>query len=290
MSAIRFSRFVLGTVALVFFNGCATGSSFVKKPEIGGVKRIAIVSVTAPQRVPRQGGKGEVSGWSDSNRASVADHALAAYEAEFKKLGWEVLPAAQVAALPAYQDNFSTKLSKSDSGVGKIMNTLGSMSAQGTYFSPTGLSPVVWEEASGKNGTMTLDLGNLSTTKQKSLKQKMQELAKAAGVDAAVLVQADYCYKDAEVHVGKVGSGTGSAALTGASALYAVTPQGVEVIRMKPIRKPCSGERRVTSDSRTAMLKGMLLFNDQKILAMFHEVSRKSASENAQALRKAMKD
>ena len=278
--------FRLGGLALVI--GCASLSSIVKKPEIQQVKRVAIVSVTAPQNVPHKGGKGQVSGWNEANRLAIADQALAAYAAEFKKLGWDVIPTPQLSTLAIYKENFAPRISKAENGIAKALNSVVAFDADKMYFSPTGLYPVVWQDDAKQEGTLRLDLANLSLEKNKSLKTKMQEVAAQAGADAAILVQADFCYEDGSFWVGHAGSGTGTAVLTGASAIYGVTPKGIEVIKMKRIVAPCGGDR-VVSDSSTAMLKGQLLFSNEHVQQMFQEVTRKAASENVKMIEKAMR-
>lgn len=276
-------------LAVTLGTGCASLSSIVKKPEIQQVKKIALISITAPQKVPHKNGKGQVPGWGTANRQAIADQTLSTYTAEFKKLGWEVIPTSQLSALPVYKENFAPKISKADNTLGKTLNTLSTMDAENTYFSPTGLSPIVWEDDKSKGDTLRLDLANLSLEKTKTLKTKMQEVASQSGADAAVLVQADYCYDDGALWVGHAGSGTGSAVLTGASAVYAITPKGVEVIKMKRIQAACGGTPRVVSDSSTAMVKGHLLYSDETIQKMFLEVARKSAAESVRQIQDAIK-
>lgn len=282
-----------GSFALVLFLASSCSSlrpSIVKKPEIQNVKKVAIISVTAPQRVPHKSGRGEVKGWDKSNSRAISDQIYSAYVAEFKKLGWEIVPAAQLGALPAYQENFAPKLSKANNGFANTLNKLSSMDAENMYLSPTGLFPVVWAEEGKNRGTARLDLANLSLEKDKALKTKMQEVASKAGADAAVLVQADYCYDDGSVWVGRANSGSGSAVLTGASAVYAVTPKGVEVIKMARIPASCGGQHRAVSDSSTPMAKGYLLFGSDKIQKMFSEVAQKCAADNVKQIQNAIKD
>jgi len=277
-------------LAVTLGTGCSSISSIVKKPDIHQIRKVAIISITAPQRVPHRNGKGEVSGWGEANRLAIADQALSAYATEFKKLGWEIIPAPQLATLPIYRENFAPRMSKANNGLAKALNSLSTISAESTYFSPTGLFPVAWEEDNRQSGTMTLDLGNLSLEKKKALKTKMQEVAAQSGADAALLVQADYCYDDGSLWIGHAGSGTGAAVVTGTSAIYAVTAKGTEVVKMKRIQSPCGGEHRVASDTGTAMVKGHLLYGSERIQKMFLEVSQKSAAESVKQIQNAMKD
>jgi hypothetical protein len=270
-------------------SSCATGGSIVKKPEIGLIKKIALVSITAPQRVPHREHKGVVQGWGDDNRNAIADQALVAYSTEFKKLGWSIIPTAQLSALSSYQENFSTKISKSDIGVGKALNSLSASDAHNTYFSPSELYPIVWDENKGQKGEMYVDWGKLSLEKTGTLKDKMQAVATQAGADAAVLVQADYCYDNGSIWVGHAKSKTGSAVITGASSIYAVTPKGVEVVKMKRIPGPCQGDNRLASDSITVMVNNNIMYNDETIRKMFREVACKNAAGNVKTIMDAIK-
>lgn len=286
---IKLPAYIPCLFVAVLVTSCATGSSIVKKPEIGQIKKIAILSITAPQRVPHREHKGVVQGWGDDNRRAIADQAFAAYSAAFKKLNWQVIPSAQISALSSYQQNFSPTRSQTDQGFGKVLNKLGAIDANNSYFSPSGLFPIVWDDNKGQQGEMHVDWGKFSLEKTGTLKEKMQAVAKQAGADAAVLVQADYCYDNGNIWIGKAGSGTGSAVITGASAIYAVTPNGVEVVKMKRIPGPCTGENRVASDSSTAMVKNNLLYHDDKIRVMFKEVIEKNAAANVKAIAEAIK-
>lgn len=286
ISTLRLS--VISLAATMIVTGCASMKpSIVKKPEIHQVRKVAIVSITAPQKVPHAKGRGQVTGWGDANRAAIADQAFTAYSNEFRNLGWNVIPAAQISALPAYQENFAPRHSKASNGIANTLNSLAASDAQNAYFSPTGLFPITWEEdTSAQSDTLKLDLGSLSLQKTKNLKTKMQEVASQAGADAAVLVYADYCYDDGNFWVGRAGSGTGTAVITGDSAIYAVTSKGVEVVKMKRV-PTCGGEHRVGSDGGTPMVAGNLLYKDEKIRKMFGEVAQKSAAENVKQIQEA---
>lgn len=285
------SRIVLFTLlTLALAPGCA---SIVSKPDINHVKKIAIVSFTAPQTVPYRQAKSAVTiGFGSVNPQWVGDQALTAYTAEFKRLGWDAIPPAQLGALATYKENFEPKLSQANNVIADTLNKLSSMNMEGAYFFPTGLQPVLWEEEKSSQ-TLRLDLGSLSIAKPKTLKTKMQELAAKAGADAAVLIQAQFCYDDGALYIGKLKSGTGTAVLVGNATIYAVNAQGVEVVKMKQLTGACGGAGgvfRIMSDTSTVMAGGHLVSNEATLQKMFQEVLQKLAKDNVADIQAAMKD
>lgn len=279
-------RYLLSALLVLSATGC---SSIVTKPDIHHVKRVAIVSFTAPQKVPYKSGRGEVSGWNEANRLAVADAAYDAFAAEFQKLNWDVIPKETIAGNATYKEHFQVKVTASESGIGKALNTLATMSSESTWFSPTGLYPIV-REAKGKSGggdVISLDIMNLSMKKEMPLEEKLKELAGKLDVDSVVAVQMDYCYDGGTLSLG----GTGTAVMTGISSIYAVNRKGIETVKMEPIAGTCAGgDKRVESDASAGMVQGNLLFGDARIQQMFREVAKKAAASNVKEIQEASKE
>lgn len=70
----KFGHFILLYLFVSLLSGCAT--SIVKKPEVYKVKKVAILSLYADQKVPEAKGRGIVMDWDDKVRMQVAEDAL----------------------------------------------------------------------------------------------------------------------------------------------------------------------------------------------------------------------
>lgn len=128
----------------MFFSGC---SSFVKKPEVNQVKKIAILSVYANDKVVEAKGRGMVQNWDQIFKMQVAEDFLAIYKSSFKKIGWTVVEPTEVLASAEYKAMFEVKqVETSNETVNKVGNFLGDIgsklmerSNKMNFFSPAGM-------------------------------------------------------------------------------------------------------------------------------------------------------
>ena len=275
-----------GYVALILLTGLMLGgcaTSIVKQPEIAQVKRVAIVSLYADERVPEVKGRGIVKNWNDQVRLQVAEDALNTFERELYKLGWKVVPPTNVLQSQAYQKTFAipeVPEEAADSTGVKLASFL-LENYRSRYFTPAGMWPIPLES---KGNSVQL----FGSTPQKPNKQIMLgQMAKQLGVDAVILVQLDYCYEGGTFSL----LGSGEAVVTAGSSIKAVNRAGDLVVDMPTVAR-CGGERG-ESNTSAAMFKGDLLFpsiNKSRFRNMFVEATRKSASLSVAQLNKALRN
>ena len=94
---------LLASISISLLAGC---SSIVRKPEINGVKKVAIISVYADEMVPWTGGRGRVENFDTNTKNRVALQAFKAYAREFQRLGWQPVSLDQVAKNDFYKKEF----------------------------------------------------------------------------------------------------------------------------------------------------------------------------------------
>ncbi len=271
---IRNSNIVLILLMGLLLGGCV---SIVKQPEITQVKRVAIVSLYAEERVPESKGRGIVKNWNPKVQLQVAEDALNTFQREFSKLGWKVVPATSTLNSLAYQKTFATPEAVEETA-GTTMVSFLLENYQSRYFTPAGMLPIPLE-ASQNNVQLFGD-------SQKPDQQVMLgQMAKQLGVDAVVLVQLDYCYAGGTFSM----FGSGEAVMTAGSSIKAVNQAGDLVVNMPTLAR-CGGERG-ESTSSFVMLNGDLVLGGTNMgvfRKMFIEATRESASLSIAQLSKAM--
>ncbi len=279
----KFITSYFALLALSFlFSGC---SSIVRKPEINGVKTVAIVSLAANEMVPWTGGRGRIEGWSLETRQRVATQAYKAYTKEFNRLGWKVLSMDKVVANPEYKKNFGPVVAKADDNfLAKAASTLSKIAAS-KPFTPPGLYAIEWNPDNRQ--TASFSLSDFSFKTEKDIPTKLAELAKSLNVDAVVLTYLDYCYTGATAVLGN-----GTAKMTAGAWVKAVNPDKVVVVDMPAIEKRCDGDRG-ESDKTVAMIGGSLAlgkaFASDTLVTMFQEATAQVATKNVAAIDVAMK-
>ena len=272
-----------GYIALIFLTslllgGCAT--SIVKQPEAAQVKRVAILSLYADERVPEAKGRGVVTNWNDTVRLQVAEDALNTFQREFYKLGWQVVPPTSVLQSQAYQKTFSIPEEAANTTGVKIASFL-LENYRSRYFTPAGMMPIPLQ-GSGNSAQL------FGSTPQKPSDQlALGQMAKQLGVDAVVLVQLDYCYQGGTFSL----LGSGEAIMTAGSSIKAVNRTGDLVVNMPTVER-CGGDRG-ESTSSAVMLNGNLQFTSidkRRFRSMFIEATRQSASLSVAKLSEALRN
>src|SRR5689334_19679357 len=84
----NFRFLVMAVLIGAFTLGC---SSIVKKPEINGVRKVAIVSIYADGTIPWTGGSGRVEHFDHETRNRIALQAYKTFVNEFKRVKWDVI-------------------------------------------------------------------------------------------------------------------------------------------------------------------------------------------------------
>lgn len=262
------------SLGMLVLSGC---TSIVKKPDIDQVKKVAILSLYADQKVPHEKGMGVVTHWDNKVRLQVAEDALTTYQKELGKLGWQVVSPQKVLESREYQQAFAVPEVKPDSGAGKFAGLLKNVYQQ-QFFTPAGMLPVPLDDSSAN----TQYYGDLARDNPRT---RLGGMAKKLGVDAVVLIQLDYCYGGGTFSL----LGTGEAVMSAGSSIKAVNQAGTMVVNMPAIAR-CDGTR---GESKTSalMVNGNLQFTSSardRFRKMFIEATRASAAMTVEDIRKAM--
>ncbi len=261
---------------LVFtLSGCFM--SIVKKPEIDQVRKVAILSLFADQKVPHEKGMGVVTQWDNKVRLQVAEDALSTFQKELGKLGWQVISPQEVLDSQEYQKAFAVPEIKPDSGAGKLMNLMKNVYQQ-QFFTPAGMLPIPLDDS-------TANTQYYGDAAKDNPRVRLGGMARKLGVDAVVLIQLDYCYGGGTFSL----LGTGEAVMSAGSSIKAVNQQGDMVVNM-PMVQRCDGTR---GESKTSavMVNGNLAFTNSakdRFRKMFIEASRASAALTVAEVQKAM--
>lgn len=264
--------------------GC---SSFVKTPEVHEIKKIAILSVFASDRVVEMKGRGSVQNWDQTFKMQVAEDALKTYQANFGKLGWSVVNPQKVLASAAYKKAFNPSVAAVDTGnetankainfLGGIARTIAEEKQKADYFTPAGMYPI---HIADKTGNC---YGNACPPDPGST---LADLAKGLGVDAVAVVQVDYCYEGGTFT--SLG-GAGEAFMTAATSIKVVNKKGDLVVNMPNLSMCDKSPNRAPSINSMLMNGGNLVFafsSKEKIRALFKQstlTSAKLAIEQIQA-------
>lgn len=265
-------KFACILVSCSLLAGCF--ASIVKKPEIDNVKRVAILSLYADQKVPETKGRGVVTNWDDKVRLQVAEDALVTYQRALAQIGWRVVSPQKVLASPEYQQAFKVSDNKK---VNKFASFLKNAYQQ-QFFTPAGMLPIVISDQEAN----TRYYGDAN---QNNPVATLGRMAKKLKVDAVVLVQMDYCYGGGTFSL----LGSGQAVMTAGASIKAVNPDGVLVVNMPNVPR-CDGKR---GESKTSavMLNGNLQFTytaKNRFRKMFIEATRESAKITVGELKEAM--
>jgi hypothetical protein len=207
-------------VAVVVGVGCAGGSQLVRKEQAETVKRIALISVYAPEKIEKSENKSSspfalVSGLMDKakdhaidklaseatkdrqNRVRIAQFVHDQYAKNIQDtLGWEVLPAKDVVALTDYQ-TYGTELNPARSEASKAISF--------DWVAPEKFWRVEMTEEQSKK----------DAARWKALCEKL-------GVDAVAVVQYELAYKPSKLSIG----GNGMANTLYRSTIRAFTRAG----------------------------------------------------------------
>lgn len=259
---------------ILALSGC---TSIVKKPDIDQVKKVAILSLYADQKVPHEKGMGVVTHWDNKVRLQVAEDALTTYQKELAKLGWKVMSPQKVLESREYQQAFAVPEVKPDSGAGKFASLLKNVYQQ-QFFTPAGMLPIHFDDSSAN----TRYYGDLAKDNPRA---RLGGMAKKLGVDAVVLIQLDYCYGGGTFSL----LGTGQAVMTAGSSIKAINQKGDMVVNM-PMVARCDGKRG-ESETSAVMVNGNLQFTTSakdRFRKMFIEATRASAAITVEDIRKAM--
>lgn len=265
---------LVGLSFILALSGC---TSIVKKPDIDQVKKVAILSLYADQKVPHEKGMGIVTHWDGKVRLQVAEDALMTYQKELGKLGWRVMSPEKVLESQEYQKAFAVPEVKPDSGAGKFASLMKNVYQQ-QFFTPAGMLPIRFDDSSAN----TKYYGDLA---KDNPRLRLGEMAKKLGVDAVVLIELDYCYGGGTFSL----LGTGQAVMSAGSSIKAVNQKGDMVVNMPGIAR-CDGKRG-ESETSAVMVNGNLQFTTSakdRFRKMFIEATRASAAMTVEEIRKAI--
>jgi hypothetical protein len=260
-------------ILMLALSGCFM--SIVKKPDIDQVKKVAILSLYADQKVPHEKGMGVVTQWDGKVRLQVAEDALNSFQKELGKLGWQVVSPQQVLDSQEYQKAFA--VAKPDSSAGKFANLLKNVYQQ-QFFTPAGMLPIPLDDSTAN----TQYYGDAAKDNPRA---KLGAMARKLGVDAVVLIQVDYCYGGGTFSL----LGTGEAVMSAGSSIKAVNQQGNMVVNM-PAVALCDGTRG-ESETSAVMVNGNLAFTSSakdRFRKMFIEATRASAAMTVAEIQKAI--
>jgi hypothetical protein len=272
---ITLNKIVPVLLLLLFsLSGC---TSIVMKPDIDRVKKVAILSLYADQKVPNEKGMGVVTHWDGKVRLQVAEDALNTFQKEFSKLGWQVMSPQKVLESKEYQQAFAAPAVDPNSNTGKFANLLKNVYQQ-QFFTPAGMLPIRFDDSSAN----TTYYGDLA---KDNPKLRLGGMAKKLGVDAVVLVQMDYCYGGGTFSL----LGTGQAVMSAGSSVKAINQQGDMVVNMPTV--PMCGGTRGESETGAVMINGNLQFTSSskdRFRKMFIEATRASAALTVAEIQKAI--
>lgn len=249
--------------------------SIVKKPDIEQVKKVAILSLYADQKVPNDKGRGVVTQWDNKVRLQVAEDALRTYQAEMAGLGWKVVSPTKVLESREYQQAFA--IPKPDTTTGKFGSFLKNMYQQ-QFFTPAGMLPIPLDDSAAN----THYYGDAARDNPRA---RLGDMARKLGVDAVVLIQIDYCYGGGTFSL----LGNGQAVMSAGSSIKAVNQKGEMVVNMPAVAR-CDGKRG-TSKTSALMVNGNLEFTysaRDRFRKMFVEATRASAAMTVADVHKAM--
>lgn len=268
------TRILIVSFFMFVLSGC---TSIVMKPDVDHVKKVAILSLYADQKVPNDKGMGIVTHWDNKVRLQVAEDALMTYQKELGKLGWQVVSPQKILESKEYQQAFAVPEVKADSGAGKFANLMKNVYQQ-QFFTPAGMLPVQLDDSSAN----TKYYGDLAKNNPRT---RLGGMAKKLGVDAVVLIQMDYCYGGGTFSL----LGTGEAVMSAGSSIKAVNQAGNMVVNMPAVPR-CDGTRG-ESETSALMVNGNLQFTSSakdRFRKMFIEATRASAAMTVETIRKAM--
>lgn len=263
------------SLLLLAFSLAGCFPSIVKKPDIDQVKKVAILSLYADQKVPNDKGRGIVTQWDNKVRLQVAEDALRTYQAELAGLGWKVVSPTKVLESKEYQQAFA--VAKPDTTTGKFGSFLKNMYQQ-QFFTPAGMLPIPLDDSAAN----TRYYGDAARDNPRA---RLGEMARKLGVDAVVLIQIDYCYGGGTFSL----LGTGQAVMSAGSSIKAVNQKGEMVVNMPAVAR-CDGKRG-TSETSALMVNGNLEFTrsaKDRFRKMFIEATRASAAMTVAEVHKAM--
>jgi hypothetical protein len=255
-------------------SGC---TSIVMKPDIDQVRKVAILSLYADQKVPNEKGMGVVTHRDGKVRLQVAEDALNTFQKEFSKLGWQVMSPQKVLESKEYQQAFAVPEVNPESNTGKFASLLKNVYQQ-QFFTPAGMLPIQFDDSSAN----TQYYGDLA---KDNPRLRLGGMAKKLGVDAVVLVQLDYCYGGGTFSL----LGTGEAVMTAGSSVKAINQQGNMVVNMPTV--PLCGGKRGESETGAVMINGNLQFTSSskdRFRKMFIEATRASAAMTVAEIQKAI--
>lgn len=265
------------SLLLLTFSIAGCFPSIVKKPDIDQVKKVAILSLYADEKVPNDKGMGVVTHWDNKVRLQVAEDALKTYQTELARLGWRVVSPMKVLESREYQQAFAVPEKQAGSGMGKLGQLLKNVYQQ-QFFTPAGMLPIPLDDSAAN----TRYYGDAA---QNNPRARLGEMARKLGVDAVALIQLDYCYGGGTFSL----LGNGQAVISAGSSIKAVNQRGDMVVNMPAVAR-CDGKR---GESKTSaiMVNGNLQFTRSardRFRKMFIEATRASAAITVEEVRKAM--
>lgn len=275
------SRLVISLLSLTFL-ATVSCTSIVMKPEVHSVKKVAILSVYANDKVSEKKGRGFVKGWKPEFKMQVAEDILQTHSNKLTELGFKVVDSQEILASDAYKKAFEVKPVTKNETVNRAVAFIGNLAKdahRARFFAPSGMHPIVFQEDNSNC------YGNACETPPQ---EKLAEFAKKLNVDAVAVVQVDFCYEGGTFT--SLG-GAGEAFMTAATSVKMVNRSGDVVVNM-PIVPMCGkADNRAESKNSMLMNGGDLVFisaSASKLRNMFSQSSKQSAELAYAEISKAM--
>lgn len=256
----RFAKQFMVLAVAASLSACAGGSMVrVAKPEIDGVKKLAVVSVYSNSELYNVGGGGQLTALASMiakksgnkglalSGTKLVDHALEAFTAELGKVkGWAVIPPQAMMESPEYKafaENFTASQPKAAGAI------------TGFVFS-------------APQGMITANMVNSRTSQQ-----YLQQFGKLCGdlnVDAVAVIQLDMAYAP---YAAVMGSGTAKASV--AADVKVINRDGKFVATTPDIMK--GKGMRLMSDKKAGLVADELVYSGT-VEEMFLDAISKNAA------------
>ena len=194
----------LSWVALcVLLSSCA--SPWIRRPEIDQIKKLAIVSIVANQRIKRTDGRGGAFSASNSNDWADTRVQLIHYASEiFTKAlraatGWKIIPASEIVRNDRYRGIVAIAVDPETEKAEAVM--VFAKEPAKDFVTLPGMEPLFLTQDSDfkpnpsrkKDKSVTDEM--MAEQDQQEQQEKLRQLAHALEVDAVALIQLQFSYR-----------------------------------------------------------------------------------------------
>ncbi len=273
-------------VVCLSLTGCA--SKWAQRPEVDGVKKIAVVSVFTGVEI-----KGDRGSKSTGNEAAAINNMLGkqspesdwrirlvtftakAYSDAFTAAGWQVTPIEAVAKNSAYQ-KAATPPSTGNDTLNAVVGFLGKI-AQRNYVTIPGTQAIdlTADKDRESKGTFSLTSGNKTIL-------KLKDLAQSLGVDAVAVIEVRSSFDESGW---TWGTGHRSVRPEAASRLDIINKDGDYAVRT-----PAMKEMQKFEANESIYIKDGKMDLSNKSENLFRQAIEKSVTANMTRIRTEMKN